>query len=292
MLNLYGYEPRTILTCLESDNMLGGDPGPAAEPSVEPIVMDNPEPAEPVSMDPEPVDYYHSITIPSESGDDEVLNFKDGKELNDKFLENYLRQSDYTKKTQSLAEQRKQFEQKEASFSERETALMRMQNQSSKYQELIEALPEAQFQKLLQEVQGKTPAPETDESRRLKAVEARYQAEDREKASVERKAKQKERFDARGRYLKSQLSDYDHEATMKSYDAMMNVSDEMVEQSVLEMLHYASKGKGAVPAPADPQGPARTRSGSGGIAPAQKVMSIEEGRLAALRNLPPRRPIV
>ena len=291
MLNLNGYGPRLNMICLEADNISGGDSGQAIDPSATPVEQDTSGAAEPVSMDPDTTDYYHSLTIPNESGDDEVLNFKDSKELDDKFLENYLRQSDYTKKTQSLAEQRKQFEAKEASFSERETALMRMQNQSSKYQELIEALPEAQFQKLLQEVQGKSVGPETEESKRLKAVEARFQTEDREKASAERKTKQTDRFNAKGRYLKTQYSDYDHEAIMKDYEALMNAPEEMVEQSVLELLYNASKGKGAVPTPADPAGPARTRSGVGGITPVRKVMSIEEGRQAALNALPPRKPL-
>jgi len=71
----------------------------------------------------------------------------------------------------------------------------------------------------------------------------------------------------------------------------MNAPEEMVEQSVLELLYNASKGKGAVPNLEDPQGPARTRSGVGGITPPQKVMSIEEGRQAALNALPPRKPL-
>jgi len=290
LLNLNGSEPRLHMISLDADNLSGGDIGQGPDPSVTPVEPDNL--GKSISIDPEPTDYYHSLTIPNESGDDEVLNFKDSKELDDKFLENYLRQSDYTKKTQSLARQREQFEAKEASFSERETAMTRLQNQLAERQELIEALPEDQFQKLLQEVTGKAAAQAPELPPEVKALIEKGKEDDRIKASADRKSKQAERFNATGRYLKTQFDDYDHDPLMADYDKLMNTSPETVEQSVLELLYYARKGKGASPAPADPQGPARTRSGGGGVKPQKPVMSIEEGRLAGLASIPARQPLV
>lgn len=289
IFNLNGEWPRIGMVCLEEDTAPSGATGQSESPSVEEVSAIMSEAgeatAEPATETPQE-SYFHSITIPGETeGEDEVLNFKDAKELSDSYMRNRFRRSDYTKKTQSLAEQRKEYERQQAALLEKETMLTRTSNQFNEYDSLLKTLTPEQFNKFVDQVKGvtKTQNPELKAlQEKMSALENEKKEQARATALQKKKEDQRGRFESKGRYLKSQYEDYNHEDIMKAYEELNNVSSEEAEQKVLEFLYYASKGRGSSTPPADPAGPVRTRVSSTSAGAPTKAMSLDEAKAAAL----------
>lgn len=292
IFNLNGEWPRIGMVCLEEDNMPSGASGQASEPSVEEVsaVMSAADSAPAETSEAAPAEsYYHSLTIPGEEGaDDEVLNFKDPKELSDSYMRNRFRRSDYTKKTQALADQRKDFEKQQAALLEKETMLARTSNQFNEYDSLLKTLTPQQFNEFVNQVKGVTKEknPEVEALKeRLDAMTEKEKAAERKQALSKKKEAQLGRFESSGKYLKSQYGNYDHDSVMESWNKLNDVQPEMAEQAVLEMLYFANMGRGSSAPAGDPSGPPRTRVAGKSASTPDKPMSIREAKAAALADL-------
>jgi hypothetical protein len=279
-----GERPRCLNVCLDLD---GGDNGASGvveqATSVESSVPDTPVEA------PATPEYFHTITVPGDNGaDDEVLNFKDQKELSDRYLQNRFRRADYTKKTQELGKQRKAYESDLEALRAKETSLTNMSNKYSEFDSMFTDVDDRQMRQIVEQVRGvtKQTSPELKEiNAKLKAIEDREKADKKRADATERKNRDNETFNSRGRYLKSHYSDYDHEATMKAYEELNGASPEMAHQAILEMLHFAGKGRGSLIKPEDPSGPVRTKSSGKSVSPSGKSKTIQEARQEALKSL-------
>lgn len=279
---LYGFRPRFSLLCLEEDNGASGAIEQASSVEAQPV-MDTPieAPSEP--------EYFHSITIPGDNGsDDEVINFKDPKELSDRYLQNRFRRADYTKKTQELSEQRKQYEKDLEAFRAKETSLTNLSNKYNEFDNLFKDVSAEQMQKIVQQLNGQR-AKQTPEMKaleeRLKSIEAKEQAEQKKIEAEQKKKAEMETFNSRGRYLKTHYDDYDHDSVMKMYEELNSVTPEAAHQAILEMLYFAGKGKGSLTKPGDPQGPPRTKIAGRGVTPPEKPMTLDEAKQAALNSV-------
>ena len=279
-MRIYGNEPRFQMISLEEDNLSGGAVGQVdtiSEPGGEITDTSIETPAEPT--------YFHTMKIPGVNGEEEVLNFKDPKELTDRFLENRLRRNDYTKKTQELAQQRKEWEKKISDYDEREQMLTRTSNKYTKFNELLGNLTPREMQQLIEQLPNRGK-PEDPRYKELKTEIDSFKQEREAAARAERlkqkEAQDNEKYESAHKYLKGFYSDYDSEAVMKYRDELMNADPAMAHQKLLETFYYANRGKAGLK-PADPAGPPRTAvSGGQSSLPGTKKLSTKEAQQQAM----------
>lgn len=165
------------------------------------------------------------------------VSFMSPDELKQKFADYGMLRSDYTRKTQELAEQRKQFEENRDKMFQ---TLKEKKAQFDKFDRLMKERPEL-FRRLESEIQRPaSPMDVIKQSQRyadekLSPVDERIKAlEDR----IKRQDMEKERQEIFGEF-KNRYSDFDEEA-------VQNMIGEIVPgdmRSLVNMLYYASKGK-------------------------------------------------
>lgn len=277
-----GEGPRCQELHLDLDGGDNGDSGAIEQAaSVEAPSTDTPTeaPAE---------EYFHTITIPGDGGDDEVLNFKDPKELSDRYVQNRFRRSDYTKKTQELAEQRKAFQSQQEALLAKETSLTNLSNKYTEFDSMFKDIDAQQMQQIVQQIQGIKKSDLPPEFREMKdeidSIKKEKAKAEKQRASEERKKQERQTFESRGRYLKTHYDDYEHESVMEAYDKLNSASPEEAHQAILEMLYFANKGRGLQARPENPQGPPRTKS-AGRSLPPEKSMTLREAKQAAIESL-------
>lgn len=166
--------------------------------------------------------------------------FKSPEELKKAWRESYLRQSDYTRKTQDLANMRKESEKRRTDLEDQFKAFNERKSRYDKWDEVLGKRPDVQRQ--LEQMASSLPSPEIayeratgymDEKsgellKRLEALENRgkQQEEERELQSV---------FEAmRGRH-----EDFDETEVRELLEYL---SDGKTEPLV-EMMHWASRGR-------------------------------------------------
>ena len=233
-------------------------------------------------------EYFHTMTIPGDNGEDEVLNFKDPKELSDRYMQNRFRRADYTKKTQELSSQRKGYERDMDALRAKETSLTNLSNKYSEFDGMFADVNAQQMKQIADQVRGVTEkqTPEMKElNNRLQAIEKKEQAEQKRVDAESRKNRDSETFESKGRYLKTHYDDYEHEGVMKAYEQLNSAEPEMAHQAILEMLYFANKGKGSQAKPEDPQGPPRTKTAGRNVGAPTKPMTIREAKQAAIKDL-------
>lgn len=276
-----GNGPRCLMFHLVEDT--GADGGIEQAESVE--VSAIPDTSADTSVETPAEEYFHTMTIPGENGEDEVLNFKDKKELSDRYMQNRFRRSDYTKKTQELSNQRKSYERDMDALRAKETSLTNLSNKYSEFDGMFADVNAQQMKQIADQVRGITEK-QTPEMKaltdRLQAIEKKEQAEQKRIDAEGRKKRDSETFESKGRYLKTHYDDYEHEAVMKAYEELNSAEPEMAHQAILEMLYYANKGKGSQVKSEDPMGPPRTKTAGRNVGAATKPMTIKEARQAAM----------
>ena len=258
-MRIFGNEPRFQMISLEEDNLSGGADGQVSAMSDDVGSADTS--TEPV----EEPQYFHSITIPGkDGGEDEVLNFKDPKELSDRYLENRLRRADYSRKTEALANDRKSWEKKIAEYEEREQMLTRTSNKYNQFNELLGDLTPAEMQEVVNSLSSRKQ-PDDPRYKELKSELDSFKKErdeaNRIKRLEQKKAADAESFNAAHKYLKGFYGDYDSESVMKAYEELMSADPSMAHQRLAETMYFATKGR-AANKPSDPGGPPRTTVGS------------------------------
>lgn len=282
-MRIYGSEPRFQMISLAEDTLSGGDSG-----QVDTLSSDIGDTADTSIETPEEPSYFHTMKIPGENGEEEVLNFKDPKELTDRYLANRLRRADYTKKTQALSEKEREWQKKISDYEEREQMLTRTSNKYEKFNQLLGDLTPREMQELANSLSSrkKPDDPRYKELRtELDSIKQEREERLRQERLKQKEEQDREKYDSAHKYLKGFYSDYDPEAVMKYRDELMNADPSQAHQKLMETFYYASRGKATL-RPPDPQGQPRTSvSGGKTSTPGTKKMSTAEARQAAAQAL-------
>lgn len=176
--------------------------------------------------------------------DGEELIFHDPDELKRHFREGLLRHKDYTKKTQELSEQRKQFEserqQKEAEWSQ----YLQMKQQIDKYDQFLKQNPQI-AQELRQRMAGKQGQGNMPPQLQKEIEELKQWKEEREKRDQEMQSREQRRAaqEKAHEILSGQYPDYDRKAVESLVQQLEQTPPGDEERAYLELLHLAAKGR-------------------------------------------------
>lgn len=179
-----------------------------------------------------------------DDGEEFVFNSPD--ELNRHFREGLLRHKDYTKKTQELAEQRKQFEaerqQKQAEWQQ----FLEMKQKYDKYDQYLRQNPQL-VQELRRRMAGTSGQGNIPPELRKELDELKQWKEEREKRDQEmqnrsqRQAAQEKAHEI----LSGQYSDYDRKAVEEYIQQLEQTAPGDEERAYLELMHLAMRGRKA-----------------------------------------------
>lgn len=177
--------------------------------------------------------------------DGEEMVFHDPDELKRHFREGLLRHKDYTKKTQELSQQRKQFEaerqQKEAEWGQ----YLQMKQQIDKYDQFLKQNPQI-AQELKQKMagkqqgQGNVPPELRKELDELKQFKEQREKRDQEMQSREKRRSAQEKAHE---VLSGQYPDYDRKAVEGLVQQLEQTPPGDEERAYLELLHLAARGR-------------------------------------------------
>lgn len=164
--------------------------------------------------------------------------FSSKQELDSFFRSGVLRHSDYTKKTQELAEQRKSLEAERKRMQEQVDRLTSLQNKWEPVDKFFSSRPDL-AKEIITKYKGVKPQTEAGDS------ELRKQFEEFKK-SIEEKDKKAADEDRRRQVysaMKERYEDFDEEGVNKALASMVEGApgDEMA--TLIELIHFANKGR-------------------------------------------------
>ena len=176
-------------------------------------------------------------------GEDGKGSYATREDLAKGFRENYFRTADYTRKTMSLADERKKFEAERDTFSNDRKAWEAQKGEYDGIKQLIDAMPEGEFQRLLREVQTQSVSPEVRE------MQKRLDAMEREKAEREEAAKKEESRKALDRdrnkayeVLQKQYPDFNRETVEGKINEMLDQPEALQYQLLMELVYKSLTG--------------------------------------------------
>jgi hypothetical protein len=166
--------------------------------------------------------------------------YKSREEL-DKFMrEHALRQSDYTRKTQEVANYRKQFDQERSKFSEEQKAFMEAKKRYDQWDQTLKTRPDI-YQQLERLAQSPAdPATVFDRSKeyadsKTQELAARLEAMEKER---EEERTNREMEDVFGK-MKTKYQDFDQDQILEWLDTLKDGKTE----NLIEALYHANKGR-------------------------------------------------
>lgn len=170
------------------------------------------------------------------TGDDgQSQAFKDQKELNEYIRSGTLRHSDYTRKTQSLAEQRKAFEAERAKYDAEYTTFLNNKQEYDKIENYLKSLPPDVYNKLKQGISNQ-PRQEQYKDPRLDEL---LKERDNEKKQREEEAMRQAAFES----LSRTYEDFDKDSVMNSVNKLQELAPGDSMRGFLELIYLAEKGR-------------------------------------------------
>lgn len=222
--NLYLDEP--------SENAGGGSEGQDPEPvkEADPIIG---EPAEP--------SYFHSY----EDDEGNKTDFKDANELNDFIRRGGMMRADYSRKTQTLAADRKTYESDKVRTDAEYTTFLTSKQENDKVNDMLKSLPPEVFERLKQGIKGQ-PRPQ------VRDPEVDKMLKDFKNSQEERETERQQNSDNEAREkafesLSKSYDDFDKESVLDLVKRLEEVPQEDQMRTFMEILYQADKGK-ATPA--------------------------------------------
>lgn len=200
-----------------------GDPAPAAPEAVSAPVEGQASP-------------FH--TYKWDDGKEDVFNNPD--ELNRFIKEGALRHSDYTRKTQQIAESRKMLEQRMKDYENKERAFNESAPEIMKMDQWLKANPQVR-DRIAEEMRGSTANPEFKKllEEAINPLNEKLSKYEEAEAKRREDAERNRAFDSvAGRY-----SDFDRSRIEQTIQRLQEVPPEMSLESLVETLYYAEKGR-------------------------------------------------
>ena len=209
----------------------------------------------------------------------------------DKFMrEHALRQSDYTRKTQELANYRKQFEQERGKFSEEQKAFLEAKKRYDQWDQTLRSRPDIYQQ--LERMAGAPPDPAAvfDRSKeyadeKTRELVERLEALEREREEERTNREMEDTFSRMG----EKYQDFNRDSILEWLDTLKDGKTE----PLIEALYYAAKGRTAPLETEKRITEKLQKKQSAAIAPGKgvavggtpKFKSIDEAAQAAMRDL-------
>ncbi len=199
------------------------------------------------------VDYFFSTKIPGDEGDED-LHFKDPDELTNWMKENYLRRSDYTKKTQAIADDRRQYDadrvilaQQMTDLDSRRKSLEDLEKRLNEMNNFLGQNPAIyrEIEQKMREMKDRGGINGQDVSEIIERMfEEKYGPRIQQFESKMREQETAERRSAVLAKLKEQYPDFDE----KSIDEEFNKLKEAGDMGALyEILYHSLRGRNADP---------------------------------------------
>lgn len=240
-------------------------------------------------LSPEPESYFFSTKLPGDDGE-EGLNFKDQDELSQWIKDNHLRRSDYTKKTQEVAESRRAFLTEKELFAQQLRDFEDKKKGYSIHDEMNEFLTQNPdvFNELKQRLEerkrlgltGQVPMESIE-----KMMEERFGPDIQAFKDWQRERKTAEQRESALGPLKEKYEDFDEKLIDEEFNKLKQAGD---LGTLYEILYHSLKGRNANPAKAEEDVLAKIeKNKKAGILPAKggKVgtPTKEVGSIDALR---------
>lgn len=171
-------------------------------------------------------------------GREEVYKSKD--ELEKAYRDSFLRQSDYTRKTQEVAQTRKQIEDERKKFAEEQQQFTKMRQQYDEWDRLLKSRPDLYSQ--LERVASGPPDPSSIFDRSKGYVDEKYTSLEAQlkdmKESMEKDRTQKE-LDATFAEFRQKYEDFDEGPIMERLEMLANGET----KPLIDALYWAHKGQ-------------------------------------------------
>jgi hypothetical protein len=171
-------------------------------------------------------------------GKEEVYRSKD--ELAKAYRDSFLRQSDYTRKTQEVAQTKKQIEEERKQHEEEKKQFSKMKQQYDEWDRLLKTRPDLYSQ--LERVASAPPDPSSVFDRSKGYVDEKYQTLEQQftemKAQLEKDRTQKELNDIFTKFH-SKYEDFDEGPIMERLEFLANGETE----PLIDALYWAAKGQ-------------------------------------------------
>lgn len=178
-----------------------------------------------------------------DTGEERKGAYKTKEELLRDFQGHYMRRSDYTKKTQSLAEQRKAFEKEQERYKDEQAYFAKKMAEIQEMEAKIKKLPPQVYQQLVGQVQS-----EMSKDPVIRQLQERLEAEDKEKEErkkQEEAAQESVRFqkdvESASNYLKKVYPDFNQEDVIQLVMQMRQGPPEEQLVSLLEAVYHKHK---------------------------------------------------
>lgn len=216
-----------------SDNAGGLSDGQDSKLDADPIDIgdniDTGEPAEP--------SYFHSY----EDDEGNKTDFKDANELNTYMRQSGLRHADYTRKTQTLAEDRKAYEAEKARQDTDYTSVMEIKKRNDQIEKDLQSLPPEVFARLKEGIKNQPRKqardPEMDKFMKDYADDKKGRETDKQR-QLDNEARERA-FTALGKTHE----DFNKDEILNMVKSLEEVPQEDQMRTFMEMLYYSQKGK-------------------------------------------------
>jgi len=222
---------------------------------------------------------------PLKLGDQE---FKTKEELEKAWKDSYLRQDDYTRKTQSVAQLRKQYDQKMKEIENREKEFQAKVKEYEHYDNFLKSRPDAY--QTLQRMLNQPPSPEVAYQRAESLVNDKTGEIEKKLQEFEEWKKQQEIEREKGDVfsrLAQELPDFNPQTIEERLASLRDADFEVLAR----LLYHAERGEKSpleverkITDKLKQKGGVKTTSPKGAPPSETKFKSIDEGRLAALRD--------
>jgi hypothetical protein len=176
-----------------------------------------------------------------ESDDGTKTDFNDAKELGDFIRQGSLRHADYTRKTQSLAEERKAYEANKAKFDAEYTHFLESKQQNDKIEKYLQSLPPEVFERLKQGIKGQPRKPARDPE--VEKFMKQYEADKQEREAERQRQLDNEERERAFNNLSKVHEDFDRDSVMEMVKSLEEVPEEDRMRTFMEMLYYSQKGR-------------------------------------------------
>ena len=232
-------------------------------------------------------EFRHQYVYP----DGETLEFSSLEDLNKHLRESYFRRKDYTQKTQTLAEERKQIEEQRKKFEDEMKQFQDMKRKNDEWDQTLRQRPDV-YQQLQRVAQGPiTPDALYDRARQYADEKVQSLQQELEEIKKERETQRTEaELNQVFEQLQEQFPDFDRDSVRSLLEELMDGNTE----PLIRMLYFAHKGM-TNPAEIERRlAEKQKKKQSAGMVPAGDVSpretskeftSVDEARMAALNEI-------
>lgn len=219
----------------DADNGGGFDGGQVTEetPPVEETPVDTGQAAAEEQSDP-----FFSYAFE----DGEERKFTSPDELKGFIRDGVLRHSDYTKKTQSVAEERKKLEADRQRYDAEYSQMLQMKQEHDKIQQYLSKLPPQAYQALKQQIAQAQQGNQKGDPRVDKLMEE-FEADKKARQEREQAETERQQREAAFSELEKQYQDFNRDEVLQLAKALEEAPPGGQMRALMELLYHANRGK-------------------------------------------------